>query len=136
MRKQLPMQIPDAAKASELHQTPIQVIQPGRRREFHPSFVSVLNWAGGAKRSGGGIGAPEFIHVPPNLGGQYQSRWKTCQEEIVKKSQNVRGKSQHLSICSGRVPQCAKHVIFQTVVVRTSNFYAVHLAFPNKHLML
>jgi hypothetical protein len=103
--KTTPHAIRNAAKAPELHQTPIQQIKPGRRREFHPSYVSVFNRAGGAKLSGGGVGAPELFHVPPNLGGQYQSRRKTCQEEIVKKSQNVRCKSQRLSICSGCVAE-------------------------------
>jgi len=48
---------------------------------------------------------------PPNLGGQYQSTRKTCQEGIVEKSQNVRGISQRVSICSGCVAKWTKREI-------------------------
>jgi hypothetical protein len=108
--KTTPMQNRDAIKAVKFALDADPKNRAGRRREFHPSFVSVFNRAGSAKSSGGGVGAPKLNHGPPNLGGQYQSMRKTCQEEIAKKSQNVRCKSQRMSICSGCVAKRPQNI--------------------------
>jgi hypothetical protein len=101
--KTTPTQIPRRSKAVRIALDADPRNRTGRRREFHPSFVSVFNPAGGAKGSEGGFGVSELFHVPPNLEGQYQSTRKTCQEGIAQKSQNVWCKSQWASICSGCV---------------------------------
>ena len=92
--------------------------------------------AGGTNNKGVGVGAPRLIRGPPNLGGQYQSSRKTCQEGIVEKSQNVRGIGQHVSICSGCVAKWPHLEISPELELVPSGFDCVHLAFVREHLTL
>jgi hypothetical protein len=92
--------------------------------------------AGGTKHFGGGVGAPKQFRGPPNLGGQYRTARKTCQEGIAEKSQNVRGKSQRVSICSGCVAKWPQRAIQWKRWLVPLRSECVHLAFPSTHLMV
>ena len=87
------------------------------------------------EQSGVGVGAPKLIRGPPNLGGQYQSSRKTCQEGIVEKSQNVRGISQRVSICSGLVAKWPQREFCPEMNLADSRFDRMHLAFLCEHPM-
>lgn len=77
-------------------------------------------------------GGQRPIHVPPSLGAQYQGLWKTCQEKIAMKPQNVRQKLSKASIRSGASAKSPLLLSSQKNFARAIRFATLKLNFSNQ----